>query len=457
MVFPRSILPNLLEWKNDPGHKPLILRGARQVGKTHLVETFAKAQFKNVVSLNFERHQHLEPIFSSGLPITELIAKLEVVTQTRITAGETLIFFDEIQACAPAIASLRYFYEELPQLHVIAAGSLLEFALDQADTAFPVGRVTMRYLHPFSYLEFLWAVGEDALANYLRQVPLTENILDPLHQKARNLLRNYLLLGGMPEVVSRYYESQSFIKADSHKEDLLKTFQDDFRKYGRKVNVHHLEIVFKMAAEHIGQRVQFSHVEGVASSQAIAASRLLEKAMLIRRVPRLQAVSFPMLPKRKASPKLLFLDVGLAQHLNRISQQIIESDNISAIYKGGLAEQYVGQTLLALLGTCSAPELFFWQRDHGPAQAEVDYVYPYQSYLLPIEVKFGRGSTLASLHQFVSAHQPPLALRIYDGMLSIEPVKARLPQGGFVDYRMLSVPLYLCHELPRLIKQALDS
>ncbi len=454
MDIPRAITPLLIEWKNNSDRKPLIIRGARQVGKTHAVTSFGKKYFKHCFSLNFEKDRDYQKLFETSQSISKLLAELEVLSRLPITQGQTLVFFDEIQACPRAIELLRYFYEEAPQCPVIAAGSLLEFVLEKNISSFPVGRVTMRYMYPLSFEEYLLAEGEGKLLDYFHNLGFNDPAVDVIHEKSRQCLRHYLLLGGMPKVVHAYLTHKNLLQTEEQKQDLIQTFRDDFRKYGNRVNTDNLDIAFREAAHYMGQQFNYGQMGLDSRHQALQATGMLEKAMLLRRVRPVQSVSFPLIPRKKSVSKIIFLDVGLAQFMSGISSEIIHSDNLSSVYKGGIAEQFVGQTLLTLVGTHSHPELFFWQSQRKSAQSEIDFVYPYQAYLIPIEVKYGKGGALASLHQFMHQHKAPVAIRIYDGPLRYETLKIHLPQNQKAfSYRLLSLPLYLIHELPRFLTQ----
>lgn len=426
--------------------------GARQTGKSRLVEEFGKTQYEHLVVVNFEKEPRLKALFDREEP-AEIVRELEIIKNIPIKEGQTLIFIDEIQECPAAITKLRYFYEDLPEQHVIAAGSLLEFVLENEKVSFPVGRVDFQYLFPLTFEEFLKGGGHDRLAEELQNSTLSKGLSASIHDEARKILKDYLLIGGMPEAAVRFFETENYRESELVKESILETYRDDFKKYSKRVNVDNLESIFHEAPTLVGQRVNLSRLCGdIRARDAGVALRLLQRAMLLLRVDRVQGVSFPLIPFKKAQPKLVFLDLGLVQYVNRISAEILESENYSSIYKGGFAEQFVGQELIALLSGHRHPELFFWQRENKGATAEVDYLLPYNAHLLPIEVKAGRGGTLFSLHQFMAGHKTKLSIRIYDGPLQLDELHIAAPK---TDYRLLSLPLYMISSLPRLLDEIL--
>lgn len=451
MYIARKIEGLLKEWQNRRQRKPLVIRGARQTGKSCLVEEFGKNSYSHLVVVNLEKEPNLKSVFDKTEP-TDIIRELEIIKDTPIRPGETLIFIDEIQEYPPAISKLRYFYEDAPEYHIIAAGSLLEFVLEQERISFPVGRVDFGYLFPLSFEEFLGGRGEDRLLKILNETAAKENIPHLLNEKLRTLLEEYLVVGGMPEAAVSFLETKSYRNSDFTKKSIIETYRDDFRKYSSRVNVDNLDIIFREAPKWIGKRVNLSRMApgDIRGRDAGVALNLLQRAMILYRVNRAQGISFPLVPYKKSQPKMVFLDLGLVQYMNHISKEIFQSQNYNSIYKGGFAEQLVGQELLPVLGSHRRPELFYWHREAKGATAEVDYLLPFRSHLLPVEVKAGRGTTIFSLHQFMVRNQVPIAIRIYDGPLSVETLTITLPR---VSYRLLSVPLYMISQIPRLLEE----
>lgn len=453
MYIPRKAETFLKEWKSREKRKPLIIRGARQTGKSRLIEEFGKNHYEHLVVVNLEKEPSLRPLFDREEPI-EIIRELEIIKDTPIVPSKTLIFIDEIQEYPPAITKLRYFYEEAPEQQIIAAGSLLEFVLENERLSFPVGRVEFLYLFPLTFEEFLGGCRKERLIEFLKNTSAKEKISAPLHDELRKVLEDYLLVGGMPEAVVGFLETKQYRESELVKESIIETYRDDFKKYSKRVNVDNLDFIFREAPKWIGKRMNLSKMGAgeIRSRDAGIAINLLQRAMILYRTDRARSVSFPLLSYKKAQPKLIFLDLGLVQHMNHISREIIETENYHSIYKGGFAEQMVGQELLPVLGEHRRPEIFYWQREAAGATAEVDFLFPFRSDLLPLEVKAGRGTTLFSLHQFMAQYKPPIAIRLYDGPLQMEELCISHPD---IRYSLLSVPLYMISELPRLLEEAL--
>lgn len=453
MYIRRTAEKFLKEWQKRGRGKPLIIRGARQTGKSSLIEHFGRENFDHFITINFEKESKFKAFFEEASDVKKLVNEIELIKNVPIQPGKTLLFIDEIQQCPAAITKLRYFYEDLPELHVIAAGSLLEFVLEKELVSFPVGRVEFYYLFPLCFKEYLGGCGETRLIEHLDSIGPKENIESLIHQKLRGILKEYMLVGGMPEASAQFLTSKRYKDVEPVWESIIQTYRDDFKKYSKRVNIDDLEFSFAEAPHVVGQQVNMTKFgQGAMGPREVKASlRMLEKAMIIHKVRQIKHSSFPLVPMFGRRSKLVFLDIGLVQHINHISAEIIESNNYSAIYKGGIAEQLVGQGLLPLTGSTRHPELFYWNRDRTKGTAEVDYIYPHADHILPIEVKAGKGGSLASLHQFMSEHKKPLAIRIYDGELKYEMIDVTLPQSGRAKYPLLSVPLYFMDGLPRLV------
>lgn len=443
----------LKEWHKRDHKKPLIIRGARQTGKTCMIEQFGRQNYSHMVVINFDKEPELKLMFKRRKPI-EIVRELEVIKNIPIASQKTLLFIDEIQDCPEAIKKLRYFYEDLPDYHVIAAGSLLEFVLERKKISFPVGRVEFQYLYPLSFEEYLGGCHETGLLKILKEIRPHENISVNIHERLRQLLGEYLLIGGMPEVQTLFFETRRYRDADFIKESILETYRDDFKKYYKRVNVDNLDLIFRVAPKWIGKRLNLSkmHPGQLKSREAGVAINLLQRAMILFRVECSKDVSFPLTPHVKTQPKLIFLDLGLVQYVNRISQEIILGENYHCAYKGAFAEQLVGQELLSVLGSLHRPELFHWQRKDSTSMAEVDYLFPFKSHILPLEVKAGFGSSLFSLHQFMFRNKCPLALRVYDGPLDLREIRIAQPQ---IKYKLLSIPLYMIAQTQRLVNEVI--
>lgn len=434
----RSINSHLIQWQQSAHRKPLILRGARQVGKTHVVRDFANKRFSQFVEVNFELKPELKDIFST-LDATSIVRNLNLVLGTKIESGSTLVFFDEIQECPRAITALRYFYEQLPGLHVIAAGSLLEFALEAEDVSVPVGRVEYAYLHPMTFGEFLLASGHENLKRHLDEVTVASGLHETVHCKLTELFRNYLLVGGMPEAVQVHLEDPTAFKFQDMQLSLIQTYRDDFGKYASKAKIHHLQKVFNTAPAMVGQIYKYSHVNPDAQSRDLKeALHLLTQAGVLTKVAATSAQGLPLIKDvQEKKFKILFLDVGLMQRSLGLNAQIALAKDFLAVNSGAIAEQAVGQELLGCRSPLETPEAFFWARDKKSSQAKVDFLTMLQGKIIPIEVKSGKTGALKSLRLFLAEHSSPFGIRFSQHPLS------------FHD-QVLSLPIYMVEQMPRI-------
>ncbi len=439
----RDLFNTLKVWKNDTNRKPLIIRGARQVGKSWLVEHFGRSEFERLLVINFELQPNYCSCFTSLDP-QEIVANIELNANVVITQGSTLLFLDEIQACPQAIRSLRYFYEKMPALHVIAAGSLIEFSLKAEDISLPVGRVSNYYLYPLTFGEFLSACGEDKLRIHLQNLSVSTPDSGAVHEKCCNLLRTYFYLGGMPEAVASWLIDRSFHKNDEILQNLLQNYRHDFGKYGKRINVPLLEKVYTRAPAQVGARFKYITIDEHAAARDIrSALDLLTKARIIHKIHAVLGCSLPLGANMKERVyKILFLDVGLLQNAMGIGKETRLSDNLLSVYKGAVAEQFVGQQLMALHEPYREPQLFFWQRDARGSEAEVDYLWQRGERILLVEVKAGTTGSLRSMRLFIKEYGVPLGIRF-----SMQPL-------SFID-SVLSIPLYAVEALPNLIDQIL--
>ena len=408
----RTIFSELTRWQQDPHRKPLILRGARQVGKTTVVRQLGK-QFDSFVELNFEESAHLCDIFASNLDTTRIISDLQIMTGKTISPGHTLLFLDEIQACPPALLALRYLYESIPHLHVIAAGSLLEFAIEEV--GLPVGRVSFLYLYPMSFIEFLLALDEAPLAEAILQQKATQPFSDPVHQKALRLLGEYIAIGGMPESVYLWKKNKNYRQCVDVHHDLLTAYRQDFEKYARRSQIKYVEHVFQQIPQQMGGQFRWSNIPGDFRARELTpALELLKKANVT--TPIFQTAGWGIPLGAHANPKqfkLITLDIALAQaQLGVTSEAWILTPEKAFINKGTVAEAMVGQELLAYANPRQHPQLFYWHRQKKSSQAEVDYLVSQNTHIIPIEVKSGSGSTLKSLHQFLKERpETPYGIR----------------------------------------------
>lgn len=432
----------LLEWMGRTDRKPLLLRGARQVGKTYLVEEFARGHFSSFLAVDLEKRTDLHSLFATPNPL-RIVQELALLFKTEIVPGKTLLFLDEIQACPKALASLRYFYEEVPQIHVLAAGSLIDFALRDFAYSMPVGRLEFLYLTPMSFEEFLQALGEESLVDFLSSFCLPDPLSDPLHQKLCDLLRTYFFVGGMPEAVASYVRDQDLLKVQRIQTSLLTTVENDFSKYGRRIPAEHLKTVLDYSARNIGKRVKYVQVDrDVRSAEIKKGFDLLELARVLKIVRQTSANGVPLGAEISASSfKPLFLDIGLANQ--RCGLGTVPLEKVMTIHEGGMAEQFVGQELLNLAEWFEETGLYFWARQEKNAQAEVDYIFPHKGIIYPVEVKAGKTGSLKSLQVFLAEKKREMGIRFNLDLPS---------RGAFHQtHTLLSLPLYLAGQLKRFL------
>ena len=400
----------ILEWKNSPRRKPLIIRGARQVGKTWLVDNFLAEEFDSFVKIDLEKRRDLHSYFDGNLDPKTILTYLELEAG-RIIPGKTLLFFDEIQACPRAIMALRYFYEQMPELHLIAAGSLLEFAF--GEISIPVGRVQYLYMHPMTFHEYLLAIGKDQMAEYALKSPV--GVDEKIQKMILTELRNYFFIGGMPECVKTYRDYGSMVEVFNVQSEILSSYMDDFSKYLPRIDTTCLDAVFLNVAKNVGAQLKYTHLNEAHSSQMNhKAFDLLVKAKVIHKISSCDPSGLPL--GATANPKKFkaaMLDIGLLQRLCQVPVELeLKEENLLAMYRGKLAEQFVAQELLAKNGS----ELFYWARDARGSSAEIDYLAVRQGCIYPVEVKSGAGGSLKSLHMMLDKYQNcPQGLVLYSG------------------------------------------
>jgi predicted AAA+ superfamily ATPase len=451
----RTALEYLNAWKTKSNRKPLVIRGARQVGKTYLIRLFASEKFDHFVEINLERDPEIALLFTSNDP-RKIVQLLELQFNIPIQPGPTLLFLDEIQAVPQVLASLRYFYEELPELHVVTAGSLLEFALEEPDFSMPVGRIEYLHLGPMQFEEFLVATGKDNLAIFLKGFSPDENIPEPIHRQLMELFRIFLVTGGMPEAIATYLNSNSWQECESIKHSLLSTFQDDFSKYGRRVKHQRLQRVFKKIPFLVGLKFKYVNVDrNERSGDLSTALDLLCHARISYRVHHSSCSGIPLgatIDGKKF--KVLFVDVGLmstATGLNLLDYE--KAEDLTMVNGGAICEQFIGQHLLFSQQFYREPEVYYWVREKKSSSAEVDYVIAEDTAIVPIEVKAGKSGTLKSLHLFFREKSPPIGVRFNTDVPSLLTSETSLPDGQNVHYRLLSLPLYMAGQVRRLISQ----
>ncbi len=449
----RPELSFLKQWLTSSLRKPLILRGARQVGKTSLVREFSKRQQKQLVELNFEQNPELKQLFTSNNP-EKILSNIELNLDLSINKDNCLLFLDEIQAAPEILSKLRWFYEQCPELAIIAAGSLLEFTLASFSFSMPVGRIEYLYLEPLSFEDYLKAIGKEKLIEYLREYEMTSSIPDWLHEKLSKLSQEFSLIGGMPSAVNAWVTSQSFTTVQQVHQNLLGTYRDDFNKYAGRLDLNRLTETLSSIPRQLASKFTYRQVNKDASSNSIKqALLLLTQAKICHLVQATHGNGIPLGAELiDKSFKVIMLDVGLASTLSGLSQQrLVDVFDLTLIHQGSIAEQYVGQLLRTLSPYYVDPTLYYWIRDHKGSSAEVDYLYAYNDIVIPIEVKSGSTGRLRSLHEFMKRKKRSLAVRINADKPSITEVTIKTENAASVNYHLLSLPFYLLQQLPRLL------
>ncbi|MCD6321584.1 MAG: ATP-binding protein [Clostridiales bacterium] len=446
----------LEKWKLSKHRKPMVIRGARQVGKTYLVRSFATEHFDRLLEINFEQEPDIALLFSSNKP-HKIIQLLELQFNIPISGGETLIFLDEVQAAPEVLGSLRYFYEEIPEQYIIAAGSLLEFAFEGPSFPIPVGRIEYLYLGPMQFEEFLLASGKDKLVSFLGNFHYQDSIPKPVHLQLIELMRTFFVTGGMPEPVSTYLESRSWQECESVKYALFRTFQDDFNKYGRRIKNRRLQLLFKKIPLVVGNKFKYVNIDRHERAGDLAkALDLLCLAHLVYRVQHSSCTGIPVGATADAKKfKTIFLDVGImstACGLNLLDYEKVE--DVMLINSGSICEQYIGQHLLFSQQFFKEPELHYWIREKKGSSAEVDYVITEGPRIIPVEVKAGKSGSLKSLQIFINEKRPDMCVRFNSEPPSFFKGLTTLPDGQKTPFQLLSLPLYMAGQTRRLIAQA---
>jgi predicted AAA+ superfamily ATPase len=451
-MIERNAMKTLDLWKNSTHRKPLVLRGARQVGKTALVREFGK-RFKRYVEFNFDENPEKGSLFK-GVDIEGTIRLIEADIGSKLLPGDTLLFFDEVQSAPEVLPMLRYFYEKRPDLHVVAAGSLLEFLLADHTFSMPVGRIEYCFLAPLTFEEFLGGLHQGLLLSYLESFDFSADIPQAIHRKLLDYLQVYFLVGGMPEAMSRWFETEDFVEVQKVHASILQTYEDDFAKYRKRINPDVLRMILKKIPALVGGKVRYTKIDpNTVPSSLNAAIRALSSARVMTQIFHSAGNGIPLgaeVNEKKFKP--LFLDVGL--YSTSLSLRLLDLHNASdllLVNSGACAEQFVGQQLLAANPTWIKPELFYWHREKKGSNAEVDYLVNSGPTVLPIEVKAGKTGSLRSLHTFMALKQSKLALRFNTDRPSITEVSTEISQVGKADYRLLSLPLYMTGQATRLL------
>jgi predicted AAA+ superfamily ATPase len=421
----REALIELKKWRSSPIRKPLLLRGARQVGKSWIVREFGH-EFTHFVEINFEKQPEAGKLFEGDIDVKDLINKLNIYTRKKIIPGETLLFLDEIQECPRAITTLRYFKEELPELHVIAAGSLIDFVLEEIGMS--VGRVQFLYLYPLSFYEFLLAQNRQDLCDYIAK----RNVDPVIHTQLLEQVKTYFWLGGMPAVVKTWLETKDSTLCQELQEEIIRSYKQDFSKYRHPAKIEYLDLVFDAIPKQLAKKFKYSNIDPhIRSTDLKIALDALCKAGIAYTVCHSSAQGFPLSVSKKSDHFKVFLfDIGLAQRVLRFELDKWLFEKIEVQHIGAIAEQFVAQEYIAYTAKTEPANLFYWHREARTSNAEVDFIFVKNNDIIPVEVKSSAHGSLRSLHQFLEGHE-----KSHYGL--------RISEHSFHFHeKIVSVPLY---------------
>lgn len=447
----RYALKDLEKWLKSPTRKPLVIRGARQVGKTWLVREFARLNNLNLIELNFELDPNQKSLFEENDPKKVLIA-LEVYMGQKINPENALLFLDEIQSFPKMLAKLRWFKELMPELPVVVAGSLLEFVLEKHEFSMPVGRISYLYLEPLSFDEYLYAQNQQLL-NFLSNYNW-QPIPDLIHTQALAHLRDYIVVGGLPAAIESWSTQQSLLEIHQIHQDIITTYREDFSRYKGRFDARYFDDVFNYIPKNIGNKIVYSHINRnaqVASLKAVFS--LVAQARVIHRVHASSGNGVPLSAEiNDKYNKSICLDVGLMNSILGINLNEFQmSSDINCINKGAISEQLVGQLLRTIEPYYIEPKLYYWQRNRPNSNAEVDYLIQHNTTVIPIEVKSGTRGNLQSLHFFMKLKKLSTAVRFNSDPPSKMVIDTKLSSGEKIKYQLLSLPMYLVGQTKRLL------
>ncbi len=445
MNFRRHVFPELEKWKSNPNRKPLIVRGARQVGKTTLVNDFAKT-YNHYISLNLERATDVRYFnkFNDAKTIVDALFAVHSLPSNK--RKDTLLFIDEIQESPKAIALLRYFFEDVPDLHVIAAGSLLEHVMHKVPS-FPVGRITYLYIHPLNFTEYLEAKHHSGALAEIHKVPV-ESYAHPL---LKDLFHEYAIIGGMPEVVKTYLAGGSISDITGIYEGIWATYTNDVEKYAKNTtDARVIKHIMNTAYLYMDKRIKFQNFGNsqYKSREVGEAMRNLNDARIIQLIYPTTSLTSPIQPDIKKSPRMQFLDTGLVNHQLNIQADMLGIDDLNTAFKGAIIPHLITQEMMSLQ-TTQFKQVHFWVREKAQSSSEVDLIFPFHGNVIPIEVKSGKVGKLKSLHQFVERVDHPYAVRMYAGEFSIEHHQTPSRKKPFI---LMNLPYYMGTMIPDYIK-----
>lgn len=449
----RSGIIFLEKWLLSENRKPLVIRGARQVGKTWLVRHFAQMQGKKLIEVNLEKYPKLASSFSSNEPAV-VLQRLRTDLETSIDSASCILFIDEIQAVPEIFPKLRWFSEDMPELPVIAAGSLLEFVLGKQEFSMPVGRISYMYLEPLSFEEYLLALKRDELVAQIKEFSWNVGLSEFTHEKLISLFKEYIIVGGMPAAVHTWNKTQSFSDVSQVHHDILQTYRDDFGKYSRRIPPQRLQEIITAVPRCLGEKFVYSSVNPNERIETIKeALQLLCQAKVCHRITATSANGVPLAAELlKSYLKVILLDVGLiSAELGLTLSELYSIEELDLINKGGIAEQVVGQLLRTIIPFYQEAVLYYWINPEKSSSAEIDYVIQHKTKVIPIEVKAGKSGKLKSLHLFMNQKGLTSAVRISSKPPQFSEVHLKDTLGRPTKYELRTIPFYLIGELHRLL------
>lgn len=452
----RDIDQYLKQWQTRPLRKPLIIHGARQVGKTWSVDTFSAA-FSYYVKIDFEAERDAISIFRDN-SIERILQETALFTGVPIIEGQTLVFFDECQLCPGVLKALRYFYEKKPGLHVIAAGSLLDIAFNELQYPIPVGRVEFLYMYPLSFCEFLTALGKDNFRQFIESFHVRDGEIPPaIHNQLLELLRFYYFIGGMPEAVAAYVKTKDLLTIQRIQTELVTSMQTDIVKYTDKKEQQYLLEVFFYAARNSGRKIKYSNIDSHARSELIkAAITYLKRIRIIHKITHSHGEGVPLGAQVKSEHfKTAFVDIGLS---NRVcGLDLLLPLDMLTIREGLLAEQFAAQELVAAQQVFEESELYYWVRQSKNSNAEVDYLISAGNRVVPLEIKSGTAGSLKSLHIFMAQKKAAVyAVRCDLNPPTLQEVSHKVTiekEGSVVNFTLINLPLYMISQVKRIVKE----
>ncbi|MFC1495991.1 ATP-binding protein [Candidatus Margulisiibacteriota bacterium] len=437
-MYNRRVIKFLDKWRQRKQRKPLILRGARQVGKTSAVEIFAKRYFKYLIDINLEKAEHLR-LFNNQPSLDEFLTIIKAEFKISIIPGETLIFIDEIQNSPHLIKLLRFFYEERPELHIIVAGSLLEAMITREGFSFPVGRVEFCYMYPLDFFEYLEAKQENELLKMLKTYELSQTIPEAIHQMALRIFYEYAMIGGMPEAVAEYLSNHDINNVVKIYSALMAGYLDDVYKYASQADAKYISFIIENAPLFAGTQITYEKFGGsnFRSREMSKAFTLLEKVRLLYQIRATQSNSLPLVPKERRAKKLIYVDIGLINYRLNVLNEYLSINDFGGFFRGKMAEQLVAQNIFSQY-IDEVPRIYYWARDRKEGSAEVDFCLNFKGKTLGVEVKSGKVGRLKSLSIFAKYNQESTLIRVYSGRLTKEKINNR---------NMISLPFYM---VPRI-------